>query len=158
LSQMLRRLVGEDIELVLSLDPALGKVKADPSQVEQVIMNLVVNARDAMPNGGRLTIETANADPDKAVAYPRLPVPHGSCVRLTVADTGAGMDREVQAHIFEPFFTTKAKDKGTGLGLAMVYGIVQQSGGCISVQSEAGRGTTLKIHLPRAEAAVETIK
>jgi two-component system cell cycle sensor histidine kinase/response regulator CckA len=150
LNPMLQRLIGEDVQLLLSLDPKLGKVKADPSQIEQVIMNLVVNARDAMTNGGTLTIETANANPDKADVA-RFSGRPGSCVRLTVSDTGVGMEPDIQAHIFEPFFTTKTADKGTGLGLATVYGIVQQSGGCISIRSAVGQGTTVHIYIPQTE-------
>jgi PAS domain S-box-containing protein len=137
IAKMLRRTIGEDVELVTRLAPHLGPVRADPVQMEQVLLNLAVNARDAMPEGGRLTIETMNV---------RLPA--GPAVRMRVEDTGVGMSEEVRAHLFEPFFTTKEVGKGTGLGLATAYGIVQQSGGSIAVTSEAGRGTTFEIDLP----------
>jgi signal transduction histidine kinase len=149
--KMLARLIGEDVALVTRLDPALGSVEADPGQLEQVLMNLSVNARDAMPEGGTLTFETANAvlDADFAAVHPgALP---GAYVVLTVTDSGTGMTDEVRGHAFEPFFTTKDKGKGTGLGLATAYGIVKQSGGYIMVESEAGRGTTFRIYLPRVE-------
>jgi two-component system cell cycle sensor histidine kinase/response regulator CckA len=136
IEQMLRRLIGEHIELRTSLDPALGRVKADQGQVEQIIMNLAVNARDAMPEGGRMVIETSNIGVDEVYAHLHAPMIPGSYILLTVSDTGIGMDAQTQAHIFEPFYTTKGVGKGTGLGLATVYGVVKQSGGYIWVDSE----------------------
>jgi len=148
IGKMLQPLLGKDIHLETVLDPDLGQVRADQGQVEQVLMNLAVNARDAMPDGGRLLIRTANVSVDQEFAQKHQPMTPGEYVKLTVMDTGMGMDALTQAHIFEPFFTTKAPGKGTGLGLATVYGFVKQSGGFIWVESEPGAGATFTIYLP----------
>jgi two-component system cell cycle sensor histidine kinase/response regulator CckA len=171
LEQMLRRLIGEDIELVADLEPRLGRIRADSGQIEQVVMNLVVNARDAMPGGGRLTLSTRNfpmapSAPSQAPGAPPLapsvppqapeaasPAPPAAAthVLLRVTDTGCGIDSAVLPHLFEPFFTTKEEGKGTGLGLATVYGIIRQSGGNVEVESQPGEGATFSVYLPRTE-------
>ena len=153
MGKLLPRLIGEDIELILRPDQKLGTIRADASQIEQVIMNLAVNSRDAMPTGGKLLIGTRNCDLDQSYTASHPLMKPGSYILLDVTDTGTGMDEETQAHIFEPFFTTKEKGKGTGLGLATVYGIVKQSGGFIWVYSELGKGTSFKIYLPRVNEA-----
>jgi PAS domain S-box-containing protein len=155
IEKMVKRIIGEDVQLSTVLDAGLGRVKADQGQIEQVLLNLCVNARDAMPTGGKLTIATENFEMDSAAASAySYPVKVGPYILLTVSDSGTGMDSVTQAHIFEPFFTTKEKGKGTGLGLATVYGIVKQSGGYIDVASELGRGTAFKVYLPRVEEEI----
>ncbi|MBA2734851.1 MAG: response regulator [Acidobacteria bacterium] len=154
--KLLRRIIGEDVEVRVIATPGLSATFADPAQIEQVIMNLAVNARDAMPEGGQITIETSNVELDNSYRRQYPYVDPGKYVQIRVSDTGTGIDAETQKHIFEPFFTTKEVDKGTGLGLSMVYGIVKQHDGHINVYSEVGHGTTFKIFLPIVESAVET--
>jgi len=157
MERMLRRLIGEDIELATIPDPALGSVKADAGQIEQIVMNLAVNARDAMPGGGKLTMWTKNADLNGNNSG-RCDVKPGPYVVLAVADNGIGMEKETLSHMFEPFFTTKPRGQGTGLGLATVYGIVRQSGGHIDVESKAAGGTTFKVYLPRVDDHSEEVR
>ncbi|RJP32604.1 MAG: PAS domain S-box protein [Candidatus Omnitrophota bacterium] len=157
MDKLVRRLIGETIELVTIPDPTLAQIKADPGQIEQVILNLVINSRDAMPDGGKLTIETSNVVLDSVYAKTHAGVKPGPYVCLAISDSGCGMNKETRNRIFEPFFTTKKKGKGTGLGLSIVYGIVKQSGGNIYVYSEIGKGSTFKIYLPRIEESVVTV-
>jgi CheY-like chemotaxis protein len=149
--ELMKRVIGEDIHLVLTLDPTLGRIKADPGQIEQVVMNLVVNARDAMPHGGRLELETGEVMVSHSDPFWPDPLPPGPYITLTVRDTGCGMSADTLAHVFEPFFTTKELGKGTGLGLSTVYGIVRQSSGTVGITSEVGKGTRFTIYLPRLE-------
>ena len=158
IEKMLRRLIGEDIDLRTSLDPTLGLVKADPGQIEQVIMNLALNARDAMPGGGKLIIETSNTELDDEYALHHPPCIVGRYVILAVTDSGVGMSQETKARIFEPFFTTKELGKGTGLGLSTVYGVAKQSGGYIWVYSEPGQGSVFKLYLPRVDGSEVQIR
>jgi two-component system cell cycle sensor histidine kinase/response regulator CckA len=158
MDKMLRRLIGEDIQLITSLEPEVWSVKVDPGMIEQVVMNLAVNSRDAMPSGGKLTIETSNVIHDEEYASHHVSVKPGYYVMLAISDTGCGMDKETQSHLFEPFFTTKDTGKGSGLGLSTVYGIIKQSGGNIWAYSEPGLGTTFKIYLPRVERAAKGYK
>ncbi len=155
MNRMLRRLISEDVELTVVAGADLGRVKADPGQIEQVVLNLVVNARDAMPDGGRLTITTSNVCLEEDDAHVRVALPPGDYVMLAVADTGCGMRAETQAHVFEPFFTMKGAEKGTGLGLSTVYGIVKQSDGDIVIESAPGAGATFKIFLPRVDGKID---
>ena len=154
LENLLSRLIGEDVKLVSKLDPANGRLRADQAQLEQVLVNLVVNARDAMPKGGTLTIETTQVELTRSPVYCLTPLPPGSYVRLAVSDTGCGMDRKTQSHIFEPFFTTKEEGVGSGLGLSTVFGIVTQCGGAIDVTSRVGHGTRFDLYFPRVESDV----
>ncbi|HXZ35851.1 MAG TPA: PAS domain S-box protein [Thermodesulfobacteriota bacterium] len=158
MDKMLRRVIGEDVQLIASLRRDLWSVKVDPGMIEQVIMNLAVNSRDAMPNGGKLTIETTNVTHDEEYASHHVSVKPGYYAMLAITDTGCGMDKETQSHLFEPFFTTKEKGKGSGLGLSTVYGIIKQSGGNIWTYSEPGLGTTFKIYLPRVEETSHAYK
>jgi nitrogen-specific signal transduction histidine kinase/ActR/RegA family two-component response regulator len=156
--QLLRRLLGEHIELSIVPGRELGRIKADPGQIEQIIMNLALNARDAMPDGGRLTLQTENVELEQTYSSHQIRIEPGSYVMLSVSDTGVGIEPGDLPHIFEPFFTTKPVGKGTGLGLSTVYGIVKQSGGYIWAYSDAGKGTTFKVYLPRVDQAAESLE
>jgi two-component system cell cycle sensor histidine kinase/response regulator CckA len=156
LESLLRRLIGEDIQLLSQLDPTNGRLRADQAQLEQILVNLVVNARDAMPKGGTLTIETTQVELTRSPVYHLTPLPPGPYVRLAVSDTGCGMDRKTQSHIFEPFFTTKGEGKGSGLGLSTVFGIVTQCGGAIDVTSRVGHGTRFDLYFPSIESDILT--
>ncbi len=156
LENMLRRLIGEDVQFAITLDPKNGRLRADQTQLEQVLVNLVVNARDAMPKGGTITIETAQVELTRSPVYHIAPLQPGSYVRLAVSDTGCGMDLKTQSHVFEPFFTTKGEGKGTGLGLSTVYGIVTQCGGAIDVTSRVGHGTRFDLYFPSVESDILT--
>jgi two-component system cell cycle sensor histidine kinase/response regulator CckA len=153
---MLQRILGADVSFVFSPQQPLGRVRIDPGSIEQVIMNLVVNARDAMPTGGTLTLETANTLLDDEYAKTHYGVTPGRYVVLTVTDTGVGMDKATQTRVFEPFFTTKEAGRGTGLGLSTVFGIVQQGGGSVTLESERGKGASFKVYLPRVDAKIES--
>jgi len=157
MAKLLGRLLGSDIELTVLYGERVGRVRVDPGQIEQVVMNLAVNARDAMPNGGKLTLQTKNVELDAEYAQQHLGVRPGPHIMLAVTDTGVGMDKETQARVFEPFFTTKDIDKGTGLGLSTVFGIVHQSGGHLWLYSELGRGSTFKIYFPRTDASIDAL-
>jgi two-component system cell cycle sensor histidine kinase/response regulator CckA len=158
LSTMLGRMIGDDVELVSRLGSGLGTIRADPIQIEQVLMNLAVNARDAMPTGGKITIETSNIEVDGCCGQWRPAGDSGACVMVAMSDTGVGMDKETQSRVFDPFFSTKAIGQGTGLGLSTVFGIVKQSAGSINVYSEPGHGSTFKVYFPRCEAAPSVTK
>jgi PAS domain S-box-containing protein len=155
IEKLLRRVIGEDIELIIRVQPGAGTIQIDPGQLDQILMNLVVNARDAMPNGGKLIVETSSVALDDSYVGQHLGAAAGPFVLLSISDTGCGMDQETLSHIFEPFFTTKEKGKGTGLGLSTVYGIVKQCGGYIMAYSESGRGTTFKVYFPRVSGVPE---
>ena len=158
LEKILKRIIGEDLGLRTILADDLGLVKVDPGQIEQVVMNLAVNAKDAMPQGGKLILETANAELDEEYVCSHAGMTPGAYIMFSITDTGTGMTKEVREQIFDPFFTTKEKGKGTGLGLSTVYGIVKQSGGDIYVYSEPNKGTTFKIYLPRVFEPSEELK